>query len=141
LNNLVSLDLVWNSLSTLPSSIWNLDKLRTLTLNQNNLSSLPKEFFKLMELDSLDLSDNNLDLDDFWVMYWTFEKNWLYYSYSAESLTKLRWLDLRNNPQLWSLQAVYNSQWQWNILNISWDEMEIRYDWWFVSIRWDKYPD
>lgn len=58
LENLVELDLSFNQMTYLPSSIGRLTKLKRLKLNGNRLTSLPKEFENLVSLESLDLEGN-----------------------------------------------------------------------------------
>jgi len=61
LENLVELDLSFNELTYLPSSIGKLTKLKKLNLSGNRLSSLPREFENLISLESLDLAGNSLE--------------------------------------------------------------------------------
>lgn len=58
LENLVELDLSFNELQYLPTSIGKLKKLKRLNLSGNNISSLPKEFEHLTSLEFLDFNNN-----------------------------------------------------------------------------------
>ena len=88
LNCLLSLDLSFNKLSSLPPEILSLTNLQSLDLSANQLSSFPPEIGALTNLQSLDLSANQLS------------------SFPSEicSLTNLQSLDLGGN-QLSSLPS------------------------------------
>lgn len=58
LDNLIELDLSYNELTYLPSSIGKLTKLKKLNLSGNKISTLPIEFEKLISLESLELEGN-----------------------------------------------------------------------------------
>ncbi len=58
LENLLELDLSYNELTYLPSSIGKLKKLKKLNLSGNKISSLPIEFENLISLESLELDGN-----------------------------------------------------------------------------------
>ncbi|MFM2290491.1 MAG: hypothetical protein RIS29_304, partial [Bacteroidota bacterium] len=58
LENLIELDLSFNELQYLPTSIGKLKKLKRLNLSGNKISSLPKEFEKLTSLEFLDFDSN-----------------------------------------------------------------------------------
>ena len=58
LGNLVELDLSFNELTYLPTSIGKLTKLKRLNLSGNKISSLPKEFENLTSLEFLDFDSN-----------------------------------------------------------------------------------
>lgn len=58
LENLIELDLSFNLLQYLPTSIGKLKKLKRLNLSGNDISSLPKEFENLTSLESLDFNNN-----------------------------------------------------------------------------------
>lgn len=58
LENLIELDLSFNELTYLPTSIGKLKKLRRLNLSGNKISSLPKEFENLTSLEFLDFDSN-----------------------------------------------------------------------------------
>ncbi|PQJ09114.1 GTP-binding protein [Flavipsychrobacter stenotrophus] len=58
LENLIELDLSFNKLQYLPSSIGQLKKLKRLNLSGNEISSLPKEFENLTSLEFLDFNNN-----------------------------------------------------------------------------------
>ncbi len=58
LENLVELDLSFNELTYLPTSLGKLTKLKKLNLSGNNLGVLPKEFENLVSLESLELEGN-----------------------------------------------------------------------------------
>jgi len=58
LENLIELDLSFNELTYLPSSLGKLIKLKKLNLSGNKISSLPKEFENLTLLESLDFAGN-----------------------------------------------------------------------------------
>ncbi|WP_312074957.1 COR domain-containing protein [Chryseobacterium sp.] len=58
LENLIELDLSFNDLSYLPTSIGNLKKLKRLILSGNKIKSLPKEFENLTSLEFLDFDGN-----------------------------------------------------------------------------------
>jgi internalin A len=61
LENLTELDLSFNELTYLPSSLGKLTKLKRLNLSGNKISSLPKEFENLVSLESLDLDGNPME--------------------------------------------------------------------------------
>ncbi|SDI09796.1 small GTP-binding protein domain-containing protein [Chryseobacterium taeanense] len=58
LENLIELDLSFNELKYLPTSIGKLKKLKRLNLSGNKISSLPKEFENLTSLEFLDFDSN-----------------------------------------------------------------------------------
>lgn len=58
LENLEELDLSFNELTYLPSSVGKLTKLKKLNLSGNKIGSLPKEFENLISLESLGLDNN-----------------------------------------------------------------------------------
>lgn len=58
LENLVELDLSFNELSYLPTSIGRLKKLKKLNLSGNKISNLPREFENLHSLEFLDFDGN-----------------------------------------------------------------------------------
>jgi internalin A len=58
LENLIELDLSFNELTYLPSSLGKLKKLKKLNLSGNKISSLPIEFENLISLEFLDINDN-----------------------------------------------------------------------------------
>ncbi|MBC5833654.1 GTP-binding protein [Flavobacterium sp. F372] len=58
LENLIELDLSFNELTYLPTSIGKLKKLKRLNLSGNKISSLPKEFENLTSLEFLDFDSN-----------------------------------------------------------------------------------
>lgn len=58
LDNIIELDLSFNELTYLPTSIGKLKKLKKLNLSGNKISSLPKEFENLTSLESLDFEGN-----------------------------------------------------------------------------------
>jgi small GTP-binding protein len=58
LENLIELDLSFNELTYLPTSIGKLKKLKRLNLSGNKISSLPKEFENLTSLEFLDFNSN-----------------------------------------------------------------------------------
>lgn len=58
LENLIELDLSFNELNYLPTSIGKLTKLKRLNLSGNKISSLPKEFENLTSLEFLDFDSN-----------------------------------------------------------------------------------
>lgn len=58
LENLIELDLSFNELTYLPTSIGKLTKLKRLNLSGNRIGSLPKEFENLTSLEFLDLDNN-----------------------------------------------------------------------------------
>jgi internalin A len=58
LENLIELDLSYNELTYLPSSIGKLKRLKRLNLSGNKIGSLPKEFENLVALEALDLEGN-----------------------------------------------------------------------------------
>lgn len=60
-SNLKAIDLSWNELQEVPTSILNLNELRILDLSSNNLTSLPSGFAKLKSLTTIDLSDNSIE--------------------------------------------------------------------------------
>jgi len=60
LGDLVELDLSFNKLTYLPSSIRHLTKLKKLNLSGNDIGFLPKEFENLVSLEFLDLNGNPL---------------------------------------------------------------------------------
>jgi internalin A len=59
--NLIELDLSFNDLTYLPSSLGSLKKLKKLNLSGNKISDLPKEFENLVSLESLDLDGNPIE--------------------------------------------------------------------------------
>ena len=61
LENLIELDLSYNELTYLPSSLGKLTKLKKLNLSGNKIVSLPKEFENLISLESLDLDGNPIE--------------------------------------------------------------------------------
>lgn len=61
LENLVELDLSFNELKYLPTSIGKLKKLKRLNLSGNKISSLPKEFENLTSLEFLDFDNNPIE--------------------------------------------------------------------------------
>lgn len=58
LENLIELDLSFNELSYLPTSIGKLKKLKRLNLSGNKINLLPKEFENLTSLEFLDFNNN-----------------------------------------------------------------------------------
>lgn len=58
LENLIELDLSFNELTYLPTSLGKLTKLKKLNLSGNKIGSLPKEFENLTSLESLDFDGN-----------------------------------------------------------------------------------
>lgn len=58
LEDLIELDLSFNELTYLPTSIGKLKKLKRLNLSGNKISSLPKEFENLTSLEFLDFNSN-----------------------------------------------------------------------------------
>ena len=61
LENLIELDLSFNELNYLPTSIGKLRKLKRLNLSENKISSLPKEFENLTSLEFLDFDGNPIE--------------------------------------------------------------------------------
>lgn len=59
--NLIELDLSFNDLTYLPSSLGKLTKLKRLNLSGNKIGSLPKEFENLVSLEFLDLDGNPME--------------------------------------------------------------------------------
>jgi len=59
-SNLIVLDLDYNQITSLPSTIWNLTNLTQLYLYDNQLTNLPKEFWNLTNFNWLDLGWNQL---------------------------------------------------------------------------------
>lgn len=60
MTHLESLTLENNNITSIPPEIWNLTKLETLLLRSNNISSLPDEIGNLIKLESLSLENNNI---------------------------------------------------------------------------------
>ncbi len=58
LENLIELDLSFNELTYLPTSLGKLKKLKRLNLSGNKISALPKEFENLTSLEFLDFDNN-----------------------------------------------------------------------------------
>ena len=58
--NLQHLDLSWNALSSLPSSIAELSNLRFLDVSHNQLTSIPFSFTRLHRLSQFDFSYNRI---------------------------------------------------------------------------------
>lgn len=61
LENLIELDLSYNELTYLPSSLGKLTKLKKLNLSGNKIGFLPKEFENLTSLEYLDLDGNPIE--------------------------------------------------------------------------------
>ena len=61
LENLIELDLSFNELTYLPSSLGRLTKLKKLNLSGNKIRSLPKEFENLVSLEALGLDGNPIE--------------------------------------------------------------------------------
>jgi hypothetical protein len=99
LKNLEYLVIMDSGLTSIPASFGNLTKLKNLTLSWNWLTDLPKEFTQLVNLENILLQDNDLTYEAFW------ENN----LYKFDSLTKVHYIDLRNNPSLRTLADLYSS--------------------------------
>lgn len=140
ITSLVNLSYLWasyNQLTSLPENIGNLTNLYSINVVWNNLSTLPVSFWNLSGITWLDLSENNFAEFPVWIANMT-SINYVYLNNNNMTTipatitnlnNKLSWLDLSNNPWIWTLNRSFS---YWNTTTYS-----NAFSWiGTVSIRW-----